>query len=71
MCFSVPHRVLEVNGKTALIDTNEVVTLGAEIHVKPGEYLQILGNIAVGKLSATEGLKIRKLIKQLNTTYEQ
>lgn len=67
MCFSIPRKVLEVRGETALIDTNEVVTLGAEIRVKQGDYVQVIGNIVVAKLSAAQGLKIRKLIKELNT----
>ncbi len=71
MCFSIPRKVLEVKNGTALIDTNEVVTLGAEITVKQGDYVQIIGNIVVAKLSATQGLKIRKLIKDLNTYYDE
>lgn len=70
MCFSIPRKVISVQNDTALIDTNEIVTLGAEITVKPGEYLQVLGNVAVGKLSPQEGLKIRRLIKQLNSHHE-
>lgn len=66
MCFTIPYKVKTVTGGTALLENNQVVTLGAEISVQSGDYVQIVGDIAVGKLSAREGLRIRKLIKELN-----
>lgn len=66
MCFSIPYKVLQVRKNTALIEGNKIVNIGKDLQVAPGEYLQIIGNIAVGKLSRREGLKIRRLIKKIN-----
>lgn len=66
MCFSIPAKVIQVIGNSAVIEGGKKVTLGKEIKVGKGDYLQISGDIAVGKLSPAEGLKIRQLIKKLN-----
>ena len=67
MCFAIPYKVLQVQKNTALIENGQRIVLGNEIKVKKGDYLQILGNIAVGSISKTAGVRIRKLIKNLNT----
>lgn len=67
MCFSIPYKVLKSTKDQAILEGGKVIKLGNELNVKKDEYLQILGNVAVGKLSKTQGLKIRKLIKKLNT----
>ncbi len=67
MCFSIPLKVVSVNKTTAFLETGNIIKLGSDIKVEKGEYLQVLGNVAVGKLSKAQGLKIRKLIKRLNT----
>jgi len=66
MCFSIPLKVKKVEGSIALLEGGKTVRLGKELSVKPGEYLRVTGNIAVGKLSKIEGQKIRRLIKSLN-----
>lgn len=66
MCFAVPYKVLQISNHTAFIENGQEITLGNEIKVKKGDYLQILGNVAVGRLNKTAGLKVRKLIKNLN-----
>ena len=67
MCFSIPYKVRKTNNSTALLEGGKTVNLGKDISVKKGEYLQVIGDVAVGKLGVSEGLKIRKLIKKLNT----
>lgn len=67
MCFSIPYKVLRVDETSALIEGGWVVKIGKELKVKKGDYLQVAGNIGVGILSKTEGLKVRQLIKSLNT----
>lgn len=67
MCFTIPYKILKVSKNTALLEGGRVVKLGKELKAKKGAYLRVLGNIAVGTLSQTEGLKIRRLIKKLNT----
>lgn len=66
MCFSIPYKVLKTFGNSAIIEGGKTVSLGKDIRVKKGEYLQILGNVAISKLSKKEGLKIRQLISSLN-----
>jgi hypothetical protein len=69
MCFSIPYQVLDVSKNHAIIEGGKKILLGKDITVKKGEYIQVLGSMTVGKLSRTEGLKVRKLIKSLNTGY--
>lgn len=66
MCFSIPVKVLKVEKNIALIEGGKTVRIGKDLKVTAGEYLQITGNVAIGKLTKSEGLKIRKLIKKLN-----
>lgn len=67
MCFSIPFKVLKVEDETALIEGNKTIRIGEELSVKKGDYVRIIGDIAVDKLTQKEGLKIRKLIKKLNS----
>lgn len=66
MCFSVPLKVLRVSGNTAIVEGEKKVQLGKDIAVKKGDYLQVTGSLAVGKLNPKQGLKVRKLIKSLS-----
>lgn len=66
MCFSIPYKVLKVEKNIALLEGNRSVMIGSELRVKNGDYLQIIGDAAVGRLSKAQGLKIRQLIKKLN-----
>lgn len=66
MCFSVPYQVLKVDNKNALLEGNKSVKIGSDLKVAKGDYLQVMGNVAVGRLTKTQGLKIRRLIKSLN-----
>ena len=70
MCFAIPYEVLDVINNHAIIEGGQKVALGKDVTVKKGEYIRVLGSIAVGKLSKTEGLKIRKLIKTLNQPFK-
>lgn len=67
MCFSVPYKVLKVGKNIALLEGDKTIKIGKELSVKPGEYLRIAGDVAISTLSKSEGLKVRKLIKSLNT----
>lgn len=66
MCFSIPYKVIKIDKNTALIEGGYTVRIGKELTANVGDYLQIQGKMAVGVLSSSEGLKIRKLIKSLN-----
>lgn len=66
MCFSIPYKVTRVENNTAYLERDKLVKIGSDITVKKGEYLQVVGSVAVGSLTKSQGLKIRKLIKSLN-----
>lgn len=66
MCFSIPYRVIKVYKKTALIEDGRKIRMGEDLKIKKGDYLRVIGNVAVGVLTKLEGEKIRKLIKDLN-----
>ncbi|OGG08159.1 hypothetical protein A3D05_05480 [Candidatus Gottesmanbacteria bacterium RIFCSPHIGHO2_02_FULL_40_24] len=65
MCFSIPYRVEKIVNKTAILEGGKKAGVDENLKVKKGDYLQIAGNMAVRKISAGEGLKIRRLIKTL------
>lgn len=67
MCFAVPAKVISTDKNNAIIEGGIKIRLGSEIRVERGDYLQIAGNVAVGKLSKSEGMKIRRLIKSLSS----
>ncbi len=66
MCFTIPVKILKIDGNNALIEGGLTVRIGKELTANVGDYLQVQGKIAVGVLSKREGLKIRQLIKSLN-----
>lgn len=66
MCFSIPYKVLRTTKDKAILEGGKSVKIGKELRVKNGDYLQIIGDVAVGRLSKARGLKIRQLIKKLN-----
>ncbi|MFC1626833.1 hypothetical protein ACFL1P_01365 [Patescibacteria group bacterium] len=70
MCFAIPYKVEKIINGKVLIEGGKEVTLGKELTVQIGGYVRVVGNIAVDTLTKKEGLKIRQLIKSLNT-YEQ
>lgn len=66
MCFSIPYKIIWVDKNSALIEGGKIVKLGKDLKAKKGDYLQIIGEVAIGSLTRFQGLKIRKLIKTLN-----
>lgn len=64
MCFSIPFKVSKIEKNTAFLEGGKTVRIGKELQVKKGEYLRVIGNIAVGVLTKSEGLKIRQFIKK-------
>lgn len=65
MCFSIPLRVLRIDGNTVYVEGGKKVKIGRDVMVSKGEFLQVAGNVAVGKLTKNQGLKVRSLIKSL------
>ena len=67
MCFAIPFKVLEVDRDTAVVEGGKRIRFGNDLNVLKGDYLQVMGSVAVGKISKAEGLRIRRLI---NSVYE-
>lgn len=66
MCFSIPYKVNRIKNGTAFVEGGKTVKTGTDLKVEKGGYLQVVGNVAVGSLNKSQGLKIRRLIKSLN-----
>jgi len=67
MCFAIPYKVFKVDRDTAIVEGGRRVKFGKSFKIKAGDYLQVMGSVAVGKISKDEGLRVRNLIK---TIYE-
>lgn len=65
MCFAIPYRVEKVDRDSAVVEGGRRVKLGGMFRVNRGDYLQVMGSIAVGKIKKTEGQRIRNLIKSI------
>ena len=70
MCFTVPVKVMKVIGNKAVIEGGRTIALSSDLSVKEGEYLQVVGDVAVNRLSRKEGIKIRLMIKSLSSLNE-
>jgi len=64
MCFSVPLKVTKAGSETALLENGKTIALG-NLKVKKGDFLQVAGEIAVGRLSNKQGLKVRQVITNI------
>lgn len=65
MCFAIPLKVLKVNHGKAVVENGKKIILGEELTVKKGDYLQVAGNVAVSTLTNKQGIKVRRLIKNI------
>ena len=71
MCFSIPARVTAFNKKGyVVVEGGKRVMIDKDIRIKPGDYVRVIGDVAVDILPAKQGLQVRKLIRSLEETYE-
>jgi hydrogenase maturation factor len=68
MCLSVPLRVVRVRDKNATVEGDISVQLTDDLRVRVGDYLQLVGGVAVGSLSKKEGARVRKYLQSLETS---
>lgn len=68
MCFSVPLKVLGVKKRRAKLEGGLEVSFDNNMIVKKGQYVRVLGNVAVDALTVSQGQRVRHLIKSLNRT---
>lgn len=67
MCFSIPLQVLQVKGDMCFLEGGKIVRSERNLQIKRGDFVQIAGNLIVDKITGDNGLKIRRLIKRLNS----
>lgn len=65
MCFTIPLKVTKIGTGFAVVEGNKKVKLDKFMQLKIGDFLQVNGDLAVGKLSIREGLRIRKIINDI------
>ena len=70
MCFSIPLKVKKVFSGYITVEGGGKVRTERNFRVKSGDYVQVAGNVAVGVLTARQGLQVRKLIRSLEKSYE-
>ncbi|HEY3378375.1 MAG TPA: HypC/HybG/HupF family hydrogenase formation chaperone [Armatimonadota bacterium] len=68
MCLAVPMKIVEVTGKTALVE-QEGVTRNIRVDfisdAAPGEYVLVHAGIAIERVDAEEAAETLRLIKEL------
>ncbi|MCX6744154.1 MAG: HypC/HybG/HupF family hydrogenase formation chaperone [Candidatus Parcubacteria bacterium] len=69
MCLTIPGKIKRISGKTAVIEQNNKlrkISLAILDKLKIGDWILVLNNMAVEKISSLEAKKIINLYK-----YEQ
>lgn len=67
MCFSIPLKVTKIEGNKAIIEGGKIAGFDNTLHIHRGDYVRLTGDVIVDKLSKENGVKIRRLIKRLNS----
>lgn len=67
MCFSIPLKVTHIQGGQATVEGGRVVRLDDKMQITKGDFVQITGDLIVDKITRENGLKIRRMIKRLNS----
>lgn len=65
MCFAIPLKVIKIGSGFAVVEGNKKIKLDTMMRLKIGDFVQMSGDLAVGKLSTREGLRIRKIINDI------
>lgn len=67
MCFTIPYQIVKADETSVTIEDGRRIMIGQELTAQKGDYVQLVGEMAVGVLSRQEGKKIRQLIRALNS----
>ena len=65
MCFSIPKKIKSVVNNTAQLEDGRFVKLG-DLAAKKGDYVLVFGDMAVEKLSKSQALNGRNIIKHFD-----
>ena len=64
MCLSIPYKIKEIKGKTAIIEHNQKnrqINLALMDKINIGDWILVLNDMAVEKISQSEAKKIINL----------
>lgn len=64
MCFALPKKIAKIDGSMATMADGSTVRLGT-IQANPGEYLLVIGPLAVEKISTKKAQDMLAIVKQL------
>lgn len=70
MCLAIPMKIIEIHGKTAIVEADNhahEVNLALIKNPEIGDYILAHGNIAIHKISPEEAEKILKMIDSLDS----
>ncbi|MCX8008383.1 MAG: HypC/HybG/HupF family hydrogenase formation chaperone [Patescibacteria group bacterium] len=65
MCFSIPLKVVKIQKTHAILENGIKIRIDTQ-NIQQGDYVRIVGNMIVDKLSKKDGEAIRKLIADLS-----
>ena len=65
MCFTIPKKILETDGKSAVIEGGSRVDV-AHMECVVGDYVIVTSNIAIEKVERDDAEQMRLLIKKTN-----
>ncbi len=63
MCFALPKQIQTVNGSMATLQDGTAVKLG-NIKAQPGDYILVIGPLAVEKISKKKAMDMLALVTQ-------
>lgn len=66
MCFAIPYKIVSIKKNDFIVEGGKIVKSDKKLNAIAGDYVRVIGGVAVDVLSNKEGLKIRRLIKSLN-----
>lgn len=70
MCFTIPRKIVSLQGTKAVVDDGHTVDIGGIPDCSVGDYVFVTSGIAVAKLTPEEGKSMRSLIKETHETIQ-
>lgn len=64
MCFTIPKRIVKINGTRATLEGGAQVDISFLDNCKEGDYVTVTNGIAVLKVEKPDAKSIRSLIKK-------
>lgn len=65
MCFAIPYKIEKILPGIAVIEGGKKIKIDKDLKLKSGDFIKITGEMAVEKISRSQGREIRSLIKSL------